>query len=70
MKEIEKRIDAYFSSLRIPMEATKFDFLLLSLRERMRFLHSTGNRSCSMHTCEVHTLHRFPGYSSFMAMCG
>ena len=34
MKEIEKRIDAYFSSLRIPREATKYDFLLLSLREK------------------------------------
>ena len=32
LKDIEKRIDAYFSSLRIPKQATKYDFLLLSLR--------------------------------------
>ena len=34
VKEIEKRIDAYFSSLRIPKRSTKYDFLLLSLREK------------------------------------
>ena len=34
VEEIEKRIDAYFSSLRMPKEATKYDFLLLSLRKK------------------------------------
>ena len=34
VKEIEERIDAYFSSLRMPKEANKYDFLLLSLREK------------------------------------
>ena len=34
VQRIEKRIDAYFSSLTIPKEATKYDFLLLSLREK------------------------------------
>jgi len=34
VKEIERRIDVYFSSLRIPKETTKYDYLLLSLREK------------------------------------
>ena len=34
LREIENRIDAYFSSLRIPEKATKYDFLLLSLRKK------------------------------------
>ena len=34
LKEMEERIDAYFSSLRMPKEATKYDFLLLSLRKK------------------------------------
>ena len=34
VKEIERRIDAYFSSLIIPKEATKYDLLLLSLRKK------------------------------------
>lgn len=34
LKEIEKRIYEYFSSLSIPKEATKYDYLLLSLREK------------------------------------
>ena len=34
VKEIEKGIDAYFSSLRISAEATKYDFLVLSLRKK------------------------------------
>lgn len=34
MKAIEKRIDVYFSSLKIPKEPTKYDFLLLSLRKK------------------------------------
>lgn len=34
VREIEGRIDIYFSSLRIPKGATKYDYLLLSLREK------------------------------------
>ena len=34
MREIERRIDVYFSSLRITKETTKYDYLLLSLREK------------------------------------
>ena len=34
VKEIERRIDDYFSSLRIPLGTTKYDYLLLSLREK------------------------------------
>ena len=34
VKEIERRIDVYFSSLEISKETTKYDYFLLSLREK------------------------------------
>lgn len=34
VKEIERRIDVYFSSLNVPKETTKYDYILLSLREK------------------------------------
>ena len=34
VQEIEERIDAYFSSLRMPGEPNTYDYLLLSLREK------------------------------------
>ena len=34
VKDIENKIDAYFSSLKIPKETTKYDYLILSLREK------------------------------------
>lgn len=34
VEKVEEKVDAYFSSLKMPMEANKYDFLLLSLREK------------------------------------